>query len=67
MEGLCGKKVCARLCSRVEHCSAGQRRVKNLWGRRRIAHEKPRQLPLFDSTRTKEPFPTTLTLGYNLR
>jgi len=59
-KGLCGRKVCPRLCSRVEHCEVGQQRVRNLWGRRRIAHGEVRQLPLFDGTRTKGLLPTGL-------
>lgn len=52
LRGLCGRRVCARLCSRVEYCSVGQQRVRNLWGRRVIARGQIRQLPLFDSSRT---------------
>ena len=46
--GLCGRRVCKRLCVRVEHCDVGQLRVKNLWGNRKIARFKPNQLKLFN-------------------
>jgi hypothetical protein len=32
--GLCGKLECPRICSRVEHCPAGQRRVRRLMAER---------------------------------
>ena len=34
-ESLCGKYPCPHLCSRVEHCPAGQERVRWLWFVRR--------------------------------
>lgn len=49
-EGLCGLAVCRRLCSRVQHCPAGQARVRWLWQLREAERAVSRPRPFSYTT-----------------
>lgn len=56
---LCSHYPCRHLCSRVEHCQAGQERVRWLWFHRRAVRSCP---PGVDP-KTGEIYPRRFTLG----
>ena len=47
--GLCGRLVCPRVCSRVEHCPAGLRR-----GRQLLAEQAARRFRVVANSRQRE-------------